>query len=106
MRGNDAYRSPRYSERVSVVSQVGNAIRWIFSPAAERVPRSWLHCPICDRELVGPYPAGTVFPIGTAGPNVLDPNREELIARCPVHGHMPYNDAIKRPRVRRLPLKN
>jgi hypothetical protein len=90
---------------VNVAARLRNSVRWLFSPPAQRVPRGWLHCPICDRELVGPYPAGTIFPVGTAEPNILDPNRDELVAKCPVHGHLPYNDATKRPPVRRIPLK-
>jgi hypothetical protein len=79
------------------------ALRWLMSPPVERVPRWWLHCPICDAELVGPYPAGTIIPVGTSGPSIIDPNRAELIAKCPVHGHLPYNDASK-PSPRRRPL--
>jgi hypothetical protein len=32
----------------------------ILGPPIERVPRWWLHCPIFDAELVGPYPAGVI----------------------------------------------
>src|SRR4051794_27362656 len=47
-------------------------------------------CPICGAELVGPYPAGgTVRESG--GLTYLAPTREELIAKCPTHGHAPYN---------------
>lgn len=54
------------------------------------VPRTWLHCPICDLDLVGPYPPGAIV-AGPAGPGSLAPAREELVAKCPVHGHAPFN---------------
>jgi len=39
---------------------------------------------------MGPYPAGgTVREPG--GLTYLAPAREELIAKCPTHGHAPYN---------------
>jgi hypothetical protein len=58
-----------------------------------------LYCPICDRALVGPYPAGAI--IGGAGNrSVIEPTRAELIAKCPTHGHRPYNDPTKSPSIR------
>jgi hypothetical protein len=64
----------------------------------ERVPRWWLHCPICDAELVGPWHGGMR---ASGAPTVwlmdLPPTREELIAKCPTHGHRPYNDPDRRP---------
>jgi hypothetical protein len=32
---------------------------------------------------------------GGLGPAWLPPMREELIAKCPWHGHSPYNDLAK-----------
>jgi hypothetical protein len=66
----------------------------------ERVSRRWVHCPICDSELVGPYPAGQLG----YGPQSLtfEPLHEELVAKCPVHGHRPYNDPTQHPRIRRI----
>jgi hypothetical protein len=62
------------------------------------VPRAWLHCPICDRELVGPYAAG--LPVGgPAGPVWIEPTRDELIAKCPAHGRRPFNDPTRHPSV-------
>ncbi len=75
----------------------------ILGPPIERVPRWWLHCPICDAELVGPYPAGVIV-AKSPGPSRLDPTRDELVAKCPVHGHLPFNDSTKKPSVRRAPI--
>ncbi|HEV2127850.1 MAG TPA: hypothetical protein VGR22_04440 [Thermomicrobiales bacterium] len=33
------------------------------------------------------------------------PSPEELIAKCPVHGHRPYNDPDKRPPFRQRALR-
>ena len=67
----------------------------------ERVPRRWVHCPICDERLVGPWPAGFVGG-GAGGRDVIEPAREELIAKCPVHGKRPYNDPDRPPSYRQL----
>ena len=67
----------------------------------ERVPRRWVHCPICDARLVGPYPAGFIGR-GYGGREVIEPAREELIAKCPVHGERPYNDPDRLPPYRQL----
>lgn len=88
---------------VALVSQAKRLLGWLVSPPVERVPRWWLHCPICDEQLVGPYPAGTIVPVGQGGLSFLDPTREELIAKCPAHGHLPYNDPTKKPTTRRAP---
>jgi len=64
--------------------------KWLTSGREEAGPRAWRHCPICDRELAGPYPSGLNV-AGPAGPTVLEPAQDELIAKCPVHGHAPYN---------------
>lgn len=45
-------------------------------------------CPECGREVVGSagqrdWAYGMVY---------TPPNRQELVARCPVHGRSPYND--------------
>lgn len=66
---------------------------WAGTPA--RSPRFWLHCPICDARLDGPYLTG--FRVGEG----YRPNREELVAACPEHGHPPYNVPTKR-RIRLL----
>jgi len=75
-----------------VVDGLGRAVRWLASGRTVERPRAWEHCPICDRSLVGPWPAGT-GPIG--GPSGvgdwIPPTREELIAKCPEHGRPPYN---------------
>jgi hypothetical protein len=85
----------------SIGRSLRRALRWLTGPTTQRVPRSWLHCPICDRELVGPYPSGSI--VGrSAGPLVIEPGREELIAKCPVHGHRPYNDPDRRPPFRQV----
>jgi hypothetical protein len=74
--------------------------RWwrsLWHTRVEYVPRWWLHCPICDRELVGPFHAGVNNLHSGVGAGLGDPNRQELIAKCPVHGQMPYNDPTKKP---------
>lgn len=68
----------------------------------ERVPRRWTRCPICDERLVGPWPAGYIGSNGMGGRGVIEPAREELVAKCPVHGHRPYNDPDRRPPYRQL----
>ena len=37
-------------------------LRRLAQPRPQSVPRSWLHCPICDRSLVGPFPPGRSCP--------------------------------------------
>lgn len=32
----------------------------------------------------------------------VPPNREELMAKCPEHGHLPYNDLTRKPKGRRI----
>ncbi|MCU1426731.1 MAG: hypothetical protein JWL83_731, partial [Actinomycetia bacterium] len=76
----------------------------LWHPRVEHVPRWWLRCPICDRELVGPWHAGTHV-ARNPGLEWLDPTREELISKCPVHGRLPYNDASKKPPWPRAPLE-
>jgi hypothetical protein len=77
-------------------------VHWLGSPAPRRrqvkVPRWWVHCPICDRELVGPYnPGGHGLTLLRGGAVSLPPNRAELIAKCPLHGRRPYNDPNLKP---------
>jgi hypothetical protein len=79
------------------VNWIRKVVRWSLGPSVVRVPRFWLHCPICDRELVGPYAPGMIVP-QPAGPIFEPPSRAELIAKCPVHGHRPFNDPDPRPR--------
>ncbi|HEV8296566.1 MAG TPA: hypothetical protein VGQ20_04695 [Acidimicrobiales bacterium] len=74
---------------------------WLGSRGERRprykVPRAWVHCPICDRKLVGPYNPGghgMTFRLGVIS---TPPNRHELIAKCPVHGRRPYNDPERKP---------
>lgn len=69
---------------------------------AERVPRTWTRCPICDERLVGPWPAGYIGTDGMGGRAVAEPARAELVAKCPVHGHRPYNDPDHPPPYRQL----
>ena len=88
----------------TVLRRLMSVSRRLVEPPVERVPRWWLHCPNCDVELVGPYPAGA-WVARSPGPARLDPTQAELIAKCPVHGRLPYNDASKKPTVRRLPLR-
>ncbi len=95
--------APNGSTLVAVFRQLVSAIRRLVQPPVEQVLQSWLHCPICDAELVGPYPAGA-WVARSPGPTRLDPTRAELIAKCPVHGHAPYNDASKQPPIRRRRL--
>ena len=45
-----------------VVEAARRLLEWMGSPPAQRVPRPWLHCPICDRHLVGPYSSGLIGP--------------------------------------------
>ncbi|MBL8775168.1 MAG: hypothetical protein JNK12_04530 [Acidimicrobiales bacterium] len=71
------------------------AARYAWAGTPERAPRAWLHCPICDARLDGPYLTG--HRAGTR----YRPNRDELVAACPVHGHPPYNVPTER-RVRLL----
>lgn len=40
---------------------------------------------------MGPYPPGS-FVSGSPGPERLAPNRDELVAKCPVHGKAPFNE--------------
>jgi len=84
-----------------VAARVKRMFRWLATPPAQHVPRWWLHCPICDRDLVGPFPAGALV-TGPAGPLTMEPTREELIAKCPVHGHRPYNDPQRGPGFRQV----
>ena len=93
-----------YARSVAVVSALLSVLRRVFEPPAQRVPKAWIHCPVCGRDLVGPYPVGAIVP-GPAGPFVDSPSREELIAKCPVHGHRPYNDPDKRPPFRQRALR-
>lgn len=93
-----------YARSVAVVSALLSVLRRVFEPPAQRVPEAWIHCPVCGRDLVGPYSVGAIVP-GPAGPFVDSPSREELIAKCPVHGHRPYNDPDKRPPFRQRALR-
>jgi hypothetical protein len=34
----------------------------------------------------------------------IAPTRSELLAKCPVHGHLPYNDPSKAPPWRRVAM--
>lgn len=72
------------------------ASRYAWAGTPERAPRAWLHCPICDARLDGPYLTG--HRAGTG----YRPNRDELVAACPVHGHPPYNVSPTKRRVRLL----
>jgi hypothetical protein len=47
-------------------------------------------CPLCGSQLAGPYRAGGWARLSGA-PFYIEPSREELIAKCPTHGHAPYN---------------
>lgn len=81
--------------------RVRSTFRWLGSGAVETVPRWWLRCPTCDAELVGPWNAG----VGSSSPPrfpAAPPTSAELVAKCPMHGHAPYNDASKKPSVRRI----
>jgi hypothetical protein len=71
--------------------RVWQRLKRLWGPRAIVVPRAWLHCPICDRDLVGPYPPGS-FVSNSPGPEWLAPNRDELVAKCPVHGRAPFNE--------------
>ncbi len=51
-----------YSEAVGRLSSIWTAVAAVFRPPPQKVSRSWVHCPICDEKLVGPYPAGAVIP--------------------------------------------
>jgi hypothetical protein len=81
---------------MGLVSTAVGWLRRLVRPPTQAVPRSWLRCPICDRELVGPYPSGTIV-AGMGLGEAMAPNRSELIAKCPVHGHRPFNDPDVRP---------
>ncbi len=85
-------------------ARLRSGIASVLRPPVERVPRSWLHCPVCDQELVGPYPAGarTTAQMGT---DSLAPSRAELIAKCPTHGKVPYNVPAGGPELRRAPMR-
>jgi hypothetical protein len=76
-------------------------LRWLISPTSGRrrvrVPREWVRCPICDRRLVGPYNPGGHGTTVRFGVISTPPNRAELVAKCPVHGHRPYNDPNRSP---------
>lgn len=74
---------------------------YIVAAPVQRVPRAWTRCPICDERLVGPWPAGFIGR-GSGGRDVIEPAREELVAKCPVHGHLPYNDPDRSPPFRQL----
>lgn len=93
-----------YARSVAVVSALLSVLRRVFEPPPQRVPEAWIRCPVCGRDLVGPYPVGAIVP-GPAGPFVDSPSPEELIAKCPVHGHRPYNDPDKRPPFRQRALR-
>ena len=100
----DAFRqfgAVRYGYIGGMWKRMRSALRWLGSGAVETVPRWWLRCPICDRELVGPWNAGVRASSPPKFP-AASPTRDELIAKCPVHGHAPYNDATKKPSVRRI----
>jgi hypothetical protein len=77
--------------------------RWLRTPMSRRrtvkVPREWVHCPICDRELVGPYNPGGHGVSIRFGAISTPPGRAELIAKCPEHGRRPYNDPDRLPPV-------
>lgn len=74
---------------------------YVVASPVERVPRRWTRCPICDERLVGPWPAGYIGRVG-GGRDVIEPAREELVAKCPVHGKRPYNDPNRLPPYRQL----
>jgi hypothetical protein len=84
-----------------MMSRLRSLWRRLSGGAVETVPRWWLHCPICDRELVGPWNAGVQASMPTRVPVFTPPTRQELIAKCPAHGALPYNDATRNPSVRR-----
>jgi hypothetical protein len=60
-----------------------------------RPPEQWhqgaYRRPTCGHEL----PATRPGPPSPLGPRWLPPTRAELIAKCPLHGHSPYNDLSK-----------
>ena len=89
---------------VFVLERLRSLWRWAWSSTPVEVPRWWLHCPICDAELVGPWAAGAAWVPGPMRLTAQEvpPRREELVAKCPVHGHRPYNDPSQKPRYRRI----
>ncbi len=78
-----------------------DSLSYVVASPVERVPRRWTRCPICDERLVGPWPAGYIGR-GGGGRDVIEPAREELVAKCPVHGKRPYNDPERLPPYRQL----
>jgi hypothetical protein len=73
-------------------------VRLLTRRRAEVVPRAWLHCPICDAELQGPWHAGTLrYGPMSLGRRSIAPSNAELVAKCPTHGHLPFNDPDKKP---------
>ncbi len=79
-----------YAQSVAVVSALLSVLRRFLEPPAQRVPGAWIHCPVCGRDLAGPYPVGAIVP-GPAGPFVDSPSHEELIER-----HITYVGGCRR----------
>jgi len=67
-------------------TKAGRVLDWLVGWSPQPSQERWTHCPICGSTLVGPYRAG-----GHAKGLPLEPPRAELIAKCPVRGHAPYN---------------
>lgn len=82
--------------------RVRESLSYVVAAPVERVPRAWTRCPICDERLVGPWPAGYIGSNGMGGRAVADPARDELAAKCPVHGKRPYSDPDRPPPYRQL----
>lgn len=93
--------APAYAGGVSAFARAWDRLKPILGPRAQRVPRRWLHCPICDAELVGPFNVGLIDRYATG--LVREPTREELVAKCPVHGRRPFNDPDREPPFRQIP---
>jgi hypothetical protein len=101
-RVKDTLGAGRYRHFVGFLRMGLSWLRRLGEPLPQVVPRSWLHCPICDRELVGPYPSGAIL----SGPHglgdAMEPSRQELVAKCPDHGRRPYNDPDRKPPFRQV----
>jgi hypothetical protein len=91
----------QYRLMAANVGRWNRLIHWLKTPSSYRprvkVPREWVHCPICDLKLVGPYNPGGHGVTVRGGAISTPPNRAELIAKCPVHGRRPYNDPERTP---------
>ena len=69
----------------------GRFWQW-FRSGSQKLPTPY-RCPLCGAVVAGEPGDRVVVPMGWArGTWYTPPNLAELIARCPEHGHSPYND--------------